>query len=102
MVEPRSKASLNKEQAVREAEIFDREMTARKQYLATETPGHANGRTKPADTLRLAPLTVYPVSLFTEDIRTDPTHWWNRCQSSYYHHKTIIIDTTLRAAATRP
>ncbi|ARK10268.1 DUF6056 family protein [Fibrella sp. ES10-3-2-2] len=74
------------------AATYDREMTARQQYLATS---------KPADTLRLAPLTVYPASLFLEDVRTDPTHWWNRCQSGYYHHKTIIIDTTLRAPAPR-
>ena len=80
------------------AATYDREMTARQQYLATET----SGRAKPADTLRLAPLTVYPASLFVEDVRADPTHWWNRCQSSYYRHKTIIIDTTLRASATRP
>jgi hypothetical protein len=70
------------------AATYDREMTARHQYLATS---------KPADTLRLAPLTVYPASLFLEDVRTDPKHWWNRCQSGYYHHKTIIIDTTLVA-----
>ena len=74
------------------AATYDREMTARRQYLTTA---------KPTDTLRLAPLTVYPASLFVEDVRTDPTHWWNRCQSSYYRHKTIIIDTTLRASATR-
>ncbi|MEZ0543043.1 DUF6056 family protein [Fibrella arboris] len=72
------------------AATYDREMAARHQYLV---------RAKPADTLRLAPLTVYPPSLFLEDIRTDPTHWWNRCQSGYYHHKTIIVDTTLRAPA---
>lgn len=70
------------------AATYDREMTARHHYLVTA---------KSADTLRLAPLTVYPASLFLEDVRTDPTHWWNRCQSGYYHHKTIIIDTTLRA-----
>ncbi len=70
------------------AATYDREMTARHQYLVTS---------KPADTLRLAPLTVYPPSLFLEDVRTDPKHWWNRCQSGYYHHKTIIIDTTLAA-----
>ena len=74
------------------AATYDREMTARQQYLATS---------KPTDTLRLAPLTVYPASLFLEDVRTDPTHWWNRCQSGYYHHKTIIIDTTLRAPVPR-
>ncbi|WP_375443339.1 DUF6056 family protein [uncultured Fibrella sp.] len=70
------------------AATYNREMTARHEYLVTS---------KPADTLRLAPLTAYPPSLFLEDVRTDPTHWWNRCQSGYYHHKTIIVDTTLRA-----
>jgi hypothetical protein len=70
------------------AATYDREMTARHQYLASA---------KPADTLRLTPLTAYPASLFVEDVRTDPRHWWNRCQSGYYHHKTIIVDTTLRA-----
>ncbi|RYF56407.1 MAG: hypothetical protein EOO39_36740 [Cytophagaceae bacterium] len=71
------------------AATYDREMTARHQYLVDS---------KPADTLRVSPLTVYPASLFLEDVRTDPTHWWNRCQSGYYHHKTIIVDTTLRAS----
>lgn len=74
------------------AATYDREMTARHEYLVSA---------KPADTLRLAPLTVYPPSLFLEDVRTDPTHWWNRCQSGYYHHKTIIVDTTLRAPLPR-
>jgi hypothetical protein len=70
------------------AATYDREMTARHQYLAGSAP---------ADTLRLAPLSAYPASLFLEDVRADPMHWWNRCQSGYYHHKTIVIDTTLRA-----
>jgi hypothetical protein len=52
----------------------------------------------PADTLRLAPISVYPPSLFVEDIRPEHTHWWNRCQSGYYGHKAIILDSTLSTA----
>lgn len=75
------------------AATYDREMTVRHEYLV---------KAKPADTLRLAPLTVYPASLFLEDIRPDPTHWWNRCQSGYYHRKTILVDTTLRTHVPYP
>jgi len=61
---------------------YDRDMTLRHTQLM-----------QPADTLRLAPISVYPPSLFLEDIKADQQHWWNRCQSGYYGHKAIILDT---------
>ncbi|GAB3704082.1 hypothetical protein GCM10027592_35010 [Spirosoma flavus] len=72
------------------AATFDREMTERHQQLIV-----------PADTLRLAPISVYPPSLFIEDIKTEQKHWWNRCHSGYYHHKVILLDSTLTATAHR-
>ncbi len=71
------------------AATYDREMSERHRLLQS-----------PADTLRLAPISVYPPSLFVEDIRPERTHWWNRCQSGYYGHKAIILDSTLSAVAT--
>lgn len=71
------------------AATYDREMSERHRLLQS-----------PADTLRLAPISVYPPSLFVEDIRPERTHWWNRCQSGYYGHKAIILDSTLSVAAT--
>lgn len=65
------------------AATYDREMTRRHDQLV-----------QPADTLRLKPISVYPPSLFLEDIKADQQHWWNRCQSGYYGHKAIILDTT--------
>jgi Family of unknown function (DUF6056) len=75
-----------------DAAQYDRELTARQQLLSQSK----------ADTLRVGPLSVYPGSLFMEDIRTDPTHWWNKCQSGYYGHKVIIIDPSIRPTPTRP
>ena len=75
------------------AATYDREMTTRHRQLLQPA--------RQSDTVRLSPLSVYPASLFLEDVRTNPTHWWNRCQSGYYGHSAIIIDTTLRQPATR-
>lgn len=72
------------------AAAYDREMTERHNRLIQPPV---------TDTLRLAPLTVAPATLYVEDMRDSPTHWWNRCQSGYYQHKAIIIDSTLRAPA---
>jgi hypothetical protein len=63
------------------AATYDREMTFRHQQL-----------TAPSDTLRLAPISVYPASLFIDDIHTNSDHWWNRCQAQYYQHKVVILD----------
>ena len=68
------------------ASTYDREMTERHQQLLTS-----------ADTVRLRPITVYPPSLFVEDIKADRNHWWNRCQSGYYGHKALVLDSTLTA-----
>ncbi len=72
------------------AATYDREMSERHRQLSA-----------PGDTLRLGPISVYPPSLFVEDIKIDQKHWWNRCQSGYYGHKVIILDSTLTATAHR-
>jgi hypothetical protein len=71
------------------AAVYNKEMNERHRLLQL-----------PGDTLRLAPISVYPPSLFVEDIKLDRTHWWNRCQSGYYNHKVIILDSTVTTAAT--
>lgn len=71
------------------AAVYNREMNERHRLLQ-----------QPGDTLRLAPISVYPPSLFVEDIKLERTHWWNRCQSGYYNHKVIILDSTVTTAAT--
>lgn len=43
------------------------------------------------DTARVSPLSVYPASLFMEDVKSDPNHLWNRCWADYYHKKTIVL-----------
>ncbi|GAB3497792.1 hypothetical protein GCM10027341_18410 [Spirosoma knui] len=63
------------------AATYDREMTERHQQLL-----------QPSDTLRLSPISVYPRSLFIEDIHTNSDHWWNRCQAGYYGHKVVLLD----------
>ncbi len=63
------------------AATYDREMTERHHQLM-----------QPADTLRLAPISVYPVSLNIDDIHTDRNHWWNRCQAGFYGHKVVVLD----------
>ncbi len=68
------------------AATYDREMTERHRQLLSS-----------ADIVRLRPISVYPPSLFVEDVKPDQTHWWNRCQAGYYGHKTIILDSTLTA-----
>jgi hypothetical protein len=73
-----------------QAATYDREMSERHQQLLQST-----------DTLRLGPISAYPPSLFVEDIKVDQKHWWNRCQSGYYGHKVIILDSTLTATARR-
>lgn len=64
------------------AATYDREMTERHRQL-----------TQSADTLRLAPISVYPASLNIDDIRTDQNHWWNRCQAGYYGHKVVVLSS---------
>ncbi|MGF7214904.1 hypothetical protein GGR92_001044 [Spirosoma lacussanchae] len=40
---------------------------------------------------QVAPLPVYPASLFLEDVKNDPKHLWNRCWADYYHKKTVVL-----------
>jgi hypothetical protein len=68
------------------AATYDREMTERHRQLLVS-----------ADTVRLRPISVYPPSLFVEDVKIDRNHWWNRCQSGYYGHKALVLDSTLTA-----
>lgn len=63
------------------AATYDREMTERYRRL-----------TQPSDTLRLVPISVYPASMFIEDIHTNGDHWWNRCQAGYYGHNVVLLD----------
>ncbi len=77
-----------------DAAQYDREMTLRHQQLRRVGPV-GNPSTATPDTIRLPPLTVLPPSLFLEDLRPNPAHWWNRCQAGYYGHAAIIIDSTL-------
>jgi hypothetical protein len=70
------------------AATYDREMTERHRQLMLS-----------ADTVHLRPISVYPPSIFVEDIKPDRSHWWNRCQSGYYGHKVIVLDSTFTATA---
>ena len=63
------------------AATYNREMNERHDQLL-----------QPGDNLRLKPLSVYPPSLFVEDIKKDPKFLWNTCQAGYYGHKTIVLD----------
>ena len=59
---------------------YNREMNARHTFL-----------NQPAEVLTVAPISVYPPSLFVEDLNANPEHLWNRCQAGYYTHKTIKL-----------
>lgn len=43
----------------------------------------------------VAPLPVYPASMFIEDIKNNPQHLWNRCWADYYHKKAIVLKDSL-------
>ena len=73
------------------AAVYNREMNERHRQLL-----------QPGDTLRLSPISVYPASLFVEDLKPERAHLWNRCQSGYYNHKAIILDSTGTTAALSP
>ena len=62
---------------------YDREMQQRYAQLAMPN----------TQVTSIAPLTYYPVSLFMEDIHSDPKHLWNRCWADYFHKKTITLKT---------
>ncbi|KAB7732867.1 hypothetical protein F5984_02650 [Rudanella paleaurantiibacter] len=62
------------------AATYNREMNARREQLL------ASG-----ESLRIRPISVYPPSLFVEDINPNPQHLWNKCQAGYYKHKTILL-----------
>jgi hypothetical protein len=59
---------------------YDREMTTRREQLL-----------KPGKTVFVQPISVYPPSLFVEDVHNDPKFLWNRCQAGYYGHEAIIL-----------
>ena len=60
---------------------YDREMTARRAQIVGSS----------AKVIYLQPLTQIPESLFVEDLKPNPKHWWNRCMASYYGKEIIII-----------
>lgn len=62
------------------ATTYNREMNIRRNQLL-----------QPAEVLQVQPISVYPPSLFVEDLNTNPEHLWNRCQAGYYKHKTIKL-----------
>ena len=62
------------------AATYNREMNARHDQL-----------NQSAEVLQVKPVSVYPPSLFVEDINANPEHLWNRCQAGYYKHKTITL-----------
>ncbi len=62
------------------AATYNREMNARHDQL-----------NQPAGVLEVTPISVYPPSLFVEDINANPEHLWNRCQAGYYKHKTVKL-----------
>ena len=61
---------------------YDREMTTRRDQIVGSS----------AKIIYLKPLTQVPQSLFVEDIKANPKHWWNRCMASYYGKEIIILD----------
>ncbi|MCY7360299.1 MAG: hypothetical protein LH609_23155 [Rudanella sp.] len=60
------------------ASTYNREMNARRDQL-----------NQTGEVVQVAPISVYPPSLFVEDINANPEHLWNRCQAGYYKHKTV-------------
>jgi len=39
----------------------------------------------------LPEIQTHPGSLFVEDIKTDPKHWWNKCMAGYFGKEAIIM-----------
>jgi len=62
-------------------QAYDRAMQQRYEQLTTVGDSQAV----------LAPLPVYPASMFLEDVKDNPEHLWNRCWADYYHKKTIVL-----------
>ena len=63
------------------ASAFDRENNERYALL----------RNSKDDVVYLPAIQMHPNSLFVEDIKTDPKHWWNRCMAGYFGKKSIIM-----------
>jgi hypothetical protein len=63
------------------AQRYDRELTDRYRQIRTST----------ADTVRVAPLTARPQSLFVEDIHETQAHLWNRCYATHFQKKAILL-----------
>lgn len=62
---------------------YDRELTERYAYI----------RQSKQDTVTIAPLQHVPASLFTEDIKENTTHLWNKCESQFFGKKALILQT---------
>ena len=39
----------------------------------------------------LPELSIKPQTLFVDDIKTDKTHWWNKCLAGYYGKDTVYV-----------
>ncbi len=65
------------------AATYDREMTDRHRLLTSAG----------TDTLRVKPISIYPQTLFVEDIRENPAFLWNQCQARFYGHQRIVLDS---------
>ena len=63
------------------AAAFDQEMYHRYDLIKTSRDS----------VLYLPPIHNLPTTLFVEDIKNDPKHWWNKCLASYYGKEVIYL-----------
>lgn len=63
------------------AAAFDRENYERYDLLSTSKES----------VVYLPAIQTQPGSLFVEDIKSDPKHWWNKCMAGYFGKKIIYL-----------
>ena len=67
------------------AAAFDKEMYQR----------YALIKSSQEDILYLPPVRSKPMTIFLDDdIKTDPTHWWNKCTAGYFGKEAIYMKDT--------
>ncbi len=67
------------------AAAFDKEMYQR----------YALIKSSQEDILYLPPIRSKPMTIFLDDdIKTDPTHWWNKCTAGYFGKEAIYMKDT--------
>lgn len=67
------------------AAAFDKEMYQR--YALIKSSQEA--------ILYLPPVRSKPMTIFLDDdIKTDPTHWWNKCTAGYFGKEAIYMKDT--------